>query len=207
MNNSLPGQFLLLKGKPLLYYSIQSFLEAYDDVQIILVLAADQMARGQEIIDGYFDASRISLCQGGESRFHSVQNGLAMVHEECVVFVHDGVRCLVTPGLVRLCYEEALKFGTAIPVTDSKDSVRILDDDEHHTEERESIKLVQTPQTFHSKIIIPAYNIEYKSSFTDDASVVEAYGMKVHLVKGELENIKISSPVDLLLAEKIMEKY
>lgn len=190
----------------MLYYTIRSFLDAYDDLYIVLVLAVDQMARGQEIIDGYFDASRITLCPGGDTRFHSVQNGLALVKEEAVVFVHDGVRCLVTSRLIQLCYEEALRFGAAIPVINSKDSIRIVDESGQRAIERTSVKLVQTPQTFHSKIIIPAYQIEYKASFTDDASVVEAYGMEVHLVEGEVENIKITNQVDLLLAEEIMKR-
>ena len=96
MNNDIPKQFLLLKNKPVLYYTIKAFLDAYDDIEIILVLPEEHIGKGQEIIDGYFDNSRFRLCAGGRTRFHSVQNGLALVKEESIIFVHDGVRCLLT---------------------------------------------------------------------------------------------------------------
>src|SRR5665213_1337535 len=101
MNNEIPKQFLLLKNKPVLYYSIKAFLDAYDDIEIILVLPEEHIGKGQEIIDGYFDNSRFRLCAGGRTRFHSVQNGLALIKDDnAVIFVHDGVRCLITPNLI-----------------------------------------------------------------------------------------------------------
>lgn len=112
MNSELPKQFMLLKNKPILYYSINAFVKAYDDMEIILVLPAEHIGKGQEIIDGYFNRSRFRLCEGGRSRFHSVQNGLALVDEESIIFVHDGVRCLLTAGLIKKCYEAALECET-----------------------------------------------------------------------------------------------
>ena len=129
MNSAIPKQFLLLKNKPVLYYSINAFLKAYDDLQVILVLPAEHIAKGQEIIDGYFDSTRIKVINGGTTRFHSVQNGLSLTEDESIIFVHDGVRCLVTQNLIHRCYEAAVEFGTAIPVTTSKDSVRFIKDD------------------------------------------------------------------------------
>lgn len=206
MNSDLPKQFMLLKNKPILYYTINTFLEAFDDIDIILVLPAEHISKGQEIIDGYFGQSRLRLCEGGSTRFHSVQNGLMLVKEESIIFVHDGVRCLVTSDLVKKCFSAAMEFGTAIPAIDSKDSLRILTTNGNKMLKRERVKLIQTPQTFHSKILLPAFNIDYKNKFTDEASVVEAYGLKVHLVEGEENNIKITTPLDLQLAENLLLK-
>jgi 2-C-methyl-D-erythritol 4-phosphate cytidylyltransferase len=208
MNLETPKQFLLLKKKPILYYTIQSFLNAYDDMEIILVLPEEHIARGQEIIDGYFDNSKFRFCAGGRTRFHSVQNGLALIpdEKERIIFVHDGVRCLLTSELIKRCYENAIEFGTAIPATPCKDSVRIVEEKENTVLNRDKIKLIQTPQTFHSKILLPAFNIDYKDQFTDEATVVEAFGLKVHLVEGEPNNIKITTPVDLYVAEKLLEE-
>ncbi len=204
MNSAIPKQFILLKNKPVLFYSIDAFLKAYDDLQIILVLPEEHIAKGQEIIDGYFDNTKIQLINGGRTRFHSVQNGLGLIDEESIIFVHDGVRCLVTKDLIYRCYAAAVEFGTAIPVLTSKDSVRFVSEDGNEALDRNFVKLVQTPQTFHSKILLPAYKIDYKEKFTDEASVVEAYGLKVHLVEGEENNIKITRPADLQLAESLL---
>lgn len=201
----MPKQFLLLNGKPVLYYTLKTFLDSYADLRIILVLPEDHVSAGQEIIDAYFDYSRIQITTGGETRFHSVQNGLNLVSEESIVFVHDAVRCLVSTTLIQRCFEGALEYGSAIPVIDCRDSVRIIRKDSNEALDRERIRLVQTPQTFHSKILLPAFAIDYKDKFTDEASVVEAYGLKVHLVDGEENNIKITKPFDLLIAESILE--
>jgi len=205
MNSAIPKQFMLLKGKPVLYYSMQAFLETYDDMELILVLPEEYVAAGQEIIDAYFDHKRISITIGGETRFHSVQNGLKLIAEESIVFVHDAVRCLVSPGLIRRCHDAAAGSGSAVPVINCRDSVRYIIKDGHEVLDREKIKLIQTPQTFHSKILLPAFAIEYKDKFTDEATVVEAYGINVLLVEGEEDNIKITRPVDLMVAESILE--
>jgi 2-C-methyl-D-erythritol 4-phosphate cytidylyltransferase len=207
MNNIVPKQFLLLKGKPVLYYTINTFLQSYSDMQIILVLPEEHVAAGQEIIDAFFDYNRIKITTGGRTRFHSVQNGLQLIEDESIVFVHDAVRCLLTADLVKRCYETAIEFGSAIPVIDSKDSVRLINGEDSVAMERTTIKLVQTPQTFHSKILLPAFNIDYKDKFTDEATVVEAFGLKVKLIKGEEHNIKITQPVDLIVAEQIITAY
>ena len=205
MNRETPKQFLLLRHKPVLYYTIQSFLDAYNDMEIILVLPEEYIANGQEIIDGFFDNSKIRICAGGRTRFHSVQNGLNLVEDECIIFVHDGVRCSVPPELIRSCYENALEKGTAIPVISCTDSVRLVNEVESNIIDRNTIKLVQTPQTFHSKLLIPAFNIDYKDQFTDEAAVMEAFGLNVHLIEGAQNNIKITTDMDLFLAEKILE--
>ena len=127
-----------------------------------------------------------------------------MIEGDAIIFVHDGVRCLLTENLVHRCYAEAVNSGTAIPVIVSKDSVRVVNEEGNDAIDRNKVMLVQTPQTFHSRILLPAYQIDYKEKFTDEATVIEAYGLKVTLVEGEENNIKITTPMDLLIAEKII---
>ncbi len=204
MGEKTPKQFLLLKNKPVLYYSIKAFLDAYDDMQIILVLPVEHTDMGQEVIDAYFDKERIRIAGGGDTRFQSVKNGLALVQKESIIFVHDGVRCLLTKELIYRCYKKAAETGSAIPAIASKDSVRLLTEEGNEAIDRNKVMLVQTPQTFHSKILVPAFQIDYKDRFTDEAIVVEAYGLKVSLVEGEVNNIKITTPVDLVVAERLL---
>lgn len=206
MGSAIPKQFLLLNDKPVLYYTLKAFLEAYDDMQIVLVLPEDYSDIGKEVIDAFFDYSRIQVTFGGETRFHSVQNGLKLVYEESIVFVHDAVRCLISLDLIRECYDHALIMGTAVPVVRSKDSVRFLHEEENDNEvmDRSRIVFVQTPQTFHSKILLPAFNRDYKEQFTDEATVVESFGLKISLIEGEENNIKITRPLDLLIAEALL---
>ena len=206
MESELPKQFILLKNRPVLFYTLKIFLEAYNDMQVILVLPVDFIDMGKEIIDAWFDKERVRVTAGGDTRFESVKNGLQLVEEDSIVFVHDGVRCLLTTDLIHLCYRQAIETGTAIPVIKSRDSVRIITVDGNNAFDRNKIMLVQTPQTFHSKIILPAFKIDYKDKFTDEATVVEAFGMKVTLVEGEENNIKITRPIDLIIAEKILDK-
>jgi 2-C-methyl-D-erythritol 4-phosphate cytidylyltransferase len=206
MGANLPKQFMILKDKPVLYYSLKAFLEAYDDLDIILVLPAAFTDMGEEIIDAYFDKERIKIAIGGDTRFQSVKNGLKLVERESIVFVHDAVRCLASVDLIHRCYELALETGTAVPAIPSRDSVRILNDEGSGVIDRDRVMLVQTPQTFHSKILLPAFDIDYKDKFTDEATVVEAYGLRVSLAEGEETNIKITRPIDLLIAEKVIEE-
>lgn len=204
MNSTMPKQFMLIKGKPVVYYTLDTFLQSYNDLTIILVLPEEHIAAGQEIIDAFFDYKRIQITTGGRTRFHSVQNALELITEESMVFVHDGVRCLLTKKLIKRCYEAALEFGSAIPVVECKDSIRLIKGDDNEAFDRKRVKLVQTPQTFHSKILLPAFKIDYKDKFTDEATVVEAFGLKVNLVEGEADNIKITRPIDLIIAENLI---
>jgi len=204
MGSHTPKQFLLLNDKPVLYYTLKTFLEAYSDLDIILVLPDDYTDLGREIIDAYFDYNRIHITAGGETRFHSVQNGLKLVQLESIVFVHDGVRCLVTKDLIHRCYEAALEAGSAIPVMPVTESVRLVTEEDSEALDRKVIVTVQTPQVFHSKILLPAYERDYKEWFTDEATVIESFGLKVSLVKGEENNIKITQPIDLKVAESML---
>lgn len=205
MGATIPKQFLLLKEKPVLYYTLKTFLEAYADLQIILVLPVEYTDMGREIIDAYFDKDRIQITAGGDTRFQSVKNGLQLIDDESIIFVHDGVRCLLSVDLIHRCYAQALESGSAIPAIPSKDSVRLKKGEINESVDRKSVMLIQTPQTFHSKILLPAFQIDDKDKFTDEATVVEAFGLKVFLVEGEEMNIKITTPLDLVLAERVLE--
>ncbi len=208
MGSAIPKQFLLINDKPVLYYTLRAFLEAYHDLQVVLVFPEDHQDIGKEIIDAYFDYSRIQVTFGGETRFHSVQNGLKLVAAESIIFVHDAVRCLVSVDLIRRCYENTLHMGSAVPVIRCKDSVRLLNEEGNDNEvlDRNKVVMVQTPQTFHSKILLPAFEIDYKERFTDEATVVETFGLKISLVEGEENNIKITRPVDLQIACALLEE-
>jgi 2-C-methyl-D-erythritol 4-phosphate cytidylyltransferase len=204
MGASLPKQFLPLHGKPVLWYSLNTFLEAWPDLQIILVLPQNHLQTGQEILQTTSDPARIRITVGGETRFHSVKNGLDFIHEQAVVFVHDAVRCLLTTNLIHRCYNKALEKGNAIPAVQPIDTLRIETADGSQLIDRQKVRLIQTPQTFYSDIIKKAFEQPYDPSFTDEASVVEKLGVTIQLIEGESTNIKITRPLDMLVAEQIL---
>jgi 2-C-methyl-D-erythritol 4-phosphate cytidylyltransferase len=205
MKSATPKQFLLLHGKSVLWYTIQAFLQAYEDIKIILVLPKAFINNDNDAVQSLLN-ERVIITAGGETRFHSVQNGLKLVEENSLVFVHDGVRCLVSRGLIQRCGEQAAKLGSAIPAVTATDSLRMEINGAHKVIDRQTVRLIQTPQTFRSEIIVPAFEQPCCSYFTDEATVVEAFGKKVYLIEGEYENIKITRPVDLWFAEKILSE-
>jgi 2-C-methyl-D-erythritol 4-phosphate cytidylyltransferase len=226
MGTPLPKQFLPLNGRPILGYTLDIFLRAYEDMEIILVAPPEHPEAVRTVVASSGAIDRIRVVNGGITRFHSVQNGLRLIEEEAqrgggerggaerdglepiekeaVVFVHDGVRCLLTVDLVHRCYEQTLKFGSAVPVVDSKDSVRLLTGSGNRPVDRSQVKMVQTPQTFLSSMLLPAYETEYRLEYTDEATVVEAAGHPIHLVEGQVNNIKITTPADLAFAELLL---
>jgi 2-C-methyl-D-erythritol 4-phosphate cytidylyltransferase len=204
MGTGLPKQFMLIHGKPLLWYSIKAFQDAFEDMEIILVLPEAYMETGRKIVELSLSPLQIHLVEGGETRFESVKYGLKHVKHPSIVFVHDGARCLVSPGLIQRCYTSALEKGNAIPAVTSTDSIRIAIDGENQIVDRRKVKLIQTPQTFGSHILQTAFDQVYDESFTDEASVVEKSGLKINLIEGEWSNIKITFPVDLIVAEKLI---
>ena len=206
MGTSVPKQFLELQGRPVLWYTITAFLDAYPDLEIILVLPQAHLQTGLHIIQTTKDSGRVWITEGGETRFHSVKKGLDYVQQHSMVFVHDGVRCLLTPELIRRCYNHAIDKGNAIPAIAAVDTIRIETVKGNELVDREKIRIIQTPQTFYSDIIKAAFEQDYEESFTDEASVVERLGVKIHLVEGEATNIKITRPIDILIAEKILEE-
>jgi 2-C-methyl-D-erythritol 4-phosphate cytidylyltransferase len=195
---------MLLKDKPVLWHTLNVFLKAFNDIEIILVVASEYVHTAEGIAKSTFDANRIIITVGGETRFDSVKNGLKHVNEDSIVFVHDGVRCLVTEKLILRCYETAMEKGNAIPSVRPVDSIRV---ETHHGNaiiDRYKIHVIQTPQTFKSHIIKAAFEQAYDESFTDEASVAEMMGEKINLVEGETTNIKITQPIDLAIAEKLV---
>ena len=206
MGYSVPKQFLLLKDKPVLWYAIDAFFRAYDDMEIILVLPEAHFVKGRGIIAQFNYSERIVLAAGGNTRYQSVKNGLQLIKEESVVFVHDGVRCLISVPLIQRCYNQAILKGSAVPAVAATDSIRIFSDGKHFVENRQQVRIIQTPQTFLSSIILPAFEQEYSEAFTDEATVVEANGAAIFLTEGEYDNIKITRPVDLMIAERMIEE-
>lgn len=206
LSTKVPNQFITLRGKPLLYYAVYAFLESFSDMEVILVLPEEFIALGQEVVDGFFDESRVKICTGGETRFESVKKGLMKLgDEECIVFIHESNRCFVSTDLICRCYEVALTHQAVVPVIKCKDGVRVAEGDSNRSIDREAVRLAQTPQAFHSTILKMAFEIDYKPYFTDELIVVESFGINIHHIAGEEKNFKIVTPLDLELASKIMD--
>lgn len=201
MGSDIPKQFLLLGNKPVLMHTIEVFKQYDTQMKIILVLPKYQIDYWTKLCIKYNFNVDIEIACGGETRFQSVKNGLALAKEFDVIGIHDGVRPLVSVSTIARCFEKAALDYTAVPVIDPIDSLRQLEGDESKALTRAKIKMVQTPQVFQASIIFKAYNQSYNNFFTDDASVVESIGYKINLVKGNVENIKITSPIDLKIAE------
>jgi 2-C-methyl-D-erythritol 4-phosphate cytidylyltransferase len=206
MGSNIPKQYIELKGKPILWHTLDTFLKAYDDINIILVVARDYLEMGENILQYLNPRARITLITGGPTRFDSVKNGLQHVHHLSIVFIHDGVRCLLSTQLIHRCYENALEHGNAVPAISAVDSVRIQNNGGNEIIPREKVKLIQTPQTFNSEILKRGYAQSFNEAFTDEASVVERLGIRINLIAGEETNIKITRPIDLIIAEKILEE-
>lgn len=205
MKSDVPKQFMLLKNKPLLVYTIESFLKADAEVNIILVLPEQHLQTGKEIISKFFLKNNIIITSGGATRFHSVKNGLMQIQEDGIVFVHDAVRSMVSIDLIKRSLHEVLVKKAIIPAITSKDSVRIIEGEKNKSISRDTVMLVQTPQTFYSADLKKAFEVEYNASFTDEASVMEASGHQIYIIAGDENNIKITHPIDLIIAEKILD--
>jgi 2-C-methyl-D-erythritol 4-phosphate cytidylyltransferase len=206
MGSDIPKQFLPIGGKPVLMRTLERF-RAYDDaLKIILVLPEAQQAYWRELCGQYHFDVEYRLANGGQTRFHSVQNGLALVPDEAegVVGVHDGVRPFPSIEVIRNCYATAREKKAVIPVIPVVETVRHLEGDKSVTVPRGDYRLVQTPQTFDIQLLKAANRQPYNDGFTDDASVVESYGFEITLVEGNRENIKITTPYDLKIAEVLL---
>lgn len=204
MGNATPKQFLEVGGKPLLIHTIDAFLRAFKDIQFMVVLPETYLEEGKALLEQAYPhaASSIGMTKGGATRFESVRNGMLHAPDASIVFVHDAVRCMVSPSLIQRCYAVALEKGSAVPVVSVKDSIRRLTNSGSEVVDREALRAVQTPQTFRVDILKKAFELPYQNGFTDEASVVERNGGKVELIDGEETNIKVTYPADLLLAEQ-----
>ena len=200
MGSDVPKQFLPIEGKPILMHTIEAFRKSLDNVEIVLVLPAEQHDYWQMLCEKHNFHSPQRIANGGETRFHSVMNGLALLpnDEEAVVGVHDGVRPFVSKETILRCYEAATQGKAVVPVVPVVETVRqILPNGTSVTRPRDEYRLVQTPQTFPLALLKEAYQQPYSEAFTDDASVVEALGKEITMVEGNRENIKITTPSDL----------
>lgn len=203
MGSQIPKQFLELGKKPVLMRSIEAFTSFDPSIEIILVLPEDQIQYWNELCKKYSFNTEVTLVNGGENRIESVRNGLSKIKGEGIVFIHDGVRPLVSQQTIQNCNEGALKNGSAIPVIKLTDSIRQLTDGKNVSVDREKYRLIQTPQTFEVKLIKEAFVHAKGSHFTDDASIFEAAGQTVTLVEGNIENIKITRSIDLKIANML----
>ena len=200
MGGDVPKQFLPINGKPILMHTIEAFRKAIDDIQIVLVLPADQHDYWLELCKVYHFQSPEQIAQGGETRFHSVRNGLSLLPDDAdaVVGVHDGVRPFVSTETIQRCYAAAAEGKAVVPVVPVVETVRqILPDGSSVTRPRDEYRLVQTPQTFPLALLKEAYRQPFSQAFTDDASVVEALVKEITMIEGNRENIKITTPSDL----------
>ena len=210
MGTDIPKQFLPIGGKPVLMRTLERFREYAADLQIILVLPNAQQDYWKQLCKEYDFRIEYQLTDGGETRFHSVQNGLALVPDDAegVVGVHDGVRPFPSVEVIRNCYETARTAKAVIPVIPIVETVRHLVSESNTqrsiTVPRGDYRLVQTPQTFDIQLLKAANRQPYNDGFTDDASVVEAYGFDITLVEGNRENIKITTPFDMTIAEALL---
>ena len=205
MGSVVPKQFLEIEGKSILLHTIDQFVNAFDDISLVVVLPEGYIEEGKKRLKNR-TKNPIQFIAGGETRFQSVKNGLTAVKEKSIVFVHDAVRCLLTPSLIQRCYQQALEKGSAIPAVASTDTIRITEGAKHHLVDRANVMMIQTPQTFKAANLQKAFEQAYQPAFTDEANVLEASGKEVYLIEGEYENIKITRPLDLAIAEYILAK-
>jgi 2-C-methyl-D-erythritol 4-phosphate cytidylyltransferase len=206
MKGTMPKQFLELNDQPVLMHTFECFINYDPEIEFILVLPGRQMEFWKDLCEKHHFQIKHKLAFGGMTRFQSVKNGLELVSEEGIVFIHDGVRPLVSKQTIQNCFETALAMGNALPVVQVTESVRIVDSEKNRQVDRTKYFLVQTPQTFQSTLIKKAYNQAYDDDFTDDASVLEKFGQKIKLVEGNRENIKITWPEDLTIAKAFIKK-
>ena len=206
MKAVVPKQFLEIKGRPILMYTLEVFHNFDPEIQIVLVLPADQIDVWKSLCKKHAFTLTHTIECGGSTRFHSVKNGLTAVSIPSLVAVHDGVRPLVSVETINACFDAASEYGTAVPVIDAIDSIRKITENGSVSVNRSEYKFVQTPQVFDGELLIKAYRQDFLECFTDDASVVEAMGAKMHLVAGNRENIKITTEMDLIIANELMKR-
>lgn len=204
MGSEIPKQFLLINGKPVLMHTIQAFVNYRKNMQITLVLPKNQIEYWKQLCAEHDFSEAVTIVSGGETRYQSVKNGLTTITEPGLIAVHDGVRPLVSLETIRDCFNAAEKYGAVIPVREVEESLRKVKESKNQMANRANFRVVQTPQVFKSELLLQAYSEKPSGEFLDDATVVEEQGNKIHLVHGNRENIKITTPFDLKVAESIL---
>lgn len=204
METSVPKQFLEIEGKPILIYTFEAFSKFDSEIEFVLVLPENQVTFWDELCAKHSFSINYKIAFGGVNRFQSVKNGLDLITEDGIVFIHDGVRPLVSGQTLQNCYHSCITKGNALPVVPPSESVRYSFENENQAVDRSKYFLVQTPQTFRTKQIKEAYQLAAHQNFTDDASVLESNRHSIHLVEGNRENIKITWPQDLIVAQAFL---
>jgi 2-C-methyl-D-erythritol 4-phosphate cytidylyltransferase len=206
MGKDIPKQFITIGGRPVLMHTIESFTRWYPDIRVIVVIPDDQFNYWKTLCRNHDFTVEHLLVAGGETRYHSVKNGLKHIGNAGLIAVHDGVRPFASRETIERCFRAALYNGAAIPVMEVVESLRKINEDGTKSRRvpRNRYRIVQTPQVFRAAIISKAYELSFSNEFTDDASVVEAAGHNITLVDGNPENIKITSPFDLTIAEAVL---
>jgi 2-C-methyl-D-erythritol 4-phosphate cytidylyltransferase len=205
MKSAIPKQFIELQGRPVLMHTVQKFAEVFPDIVIIIVLAKEYESEWKELCKKHEFQIPHTITAGGETRYASVKNGLELVPEASVVGIHDAARPLVSKTTILKTFEEAKLMGNASPAVPLTDSIRRVKGKENTAVDRSLYSIIQTPQCFHSQLIKKAFLKPYQPEFTDDATVLEAFGEKIYLVEGNKENIKITTAEDLVIAEALLE--
>lgn len=205
MHSSVPKQFIELNGKPVLMHTIEKFTSVIPEAKIVVALAKELYDDWKALCEKHNFTTIHQLAEGGETRYHSVKNSLAIIPDACVVGIHDAARPLVSRETILRTFEIAEKLGNACPTVSVSDSLRVVKAKENTAVDRTHYQIVQTPQCFHSDLLKKAFLKTYKPEFTDDATVLEAFGEKINLVEGNRENIKITTAQDLLLAEALLK--
>ncbi|CAG0969428.1 MAG: 2-C-methyl-D-erythritol 4-phosphate cytidylyltransferase [Bacteroidetes bacterium] len=206
MKTEIPKQFLEIKGLPILMHTINKITAALPTTEIIIALPPDEIETWKNLCNTYQFKTPHSISEGGNERFYSVKNALRFITDyNSITGIHDGVRPLVSAEVIKNVYETAVKRGAAIPAIPLHESIRKIDGAFSYALNRNDYKIVQTPQCFKTEMLVNAYKQHFSTEFTDDASVIEKTGQKIFLVDGNSENIKITSPQDLLIAEALMQ--
>jgi 2-C-methyl-D-erythritol 4-phosphate cytidylyltransferase len=204
MGSELPKQYLELAGKPVLMRTLERFKAFDESIELITVLPENQLRFWAELQKKYsFDIPH-TIVKGGKARFYSVRNGLQFVDDLSLVAIHDGVRPFVSIDTIKRCFQMAEELGNAVPVISPTESMRIVSETGSAPINRMNVKIVQTPQVFNAEIIRKAYRQDYLPEFTDDASVLEKTGIKINLIEGNRENIKITTPEDLVISSALV---
>lgn len=204
MGTALPKQYLDLCGEPIMVHTIKKFFDFDPEIEMVLVLPESDLDRWEDIKKRFLPHAQIKVTTGGKTRFHSVKNGIQEIKNASLVGIHDAVRPLVSARTLEFCYSSAQKHRAAVPVFPMKSSLRTIDGEKSKALDRSTIVAVQTPQCFTKDLLDSAFEQEYHESFTDDATVIEKYGAEVFCVDGNEENIKITTPYDLQIAEVLI---
>jgi len=206
IKGNIPKQFIVVNGKPLIVFTMEKFFAYNHAIQMCVVVHKDYQQHMKDLIQNYFPGKTIQTTIGGDTRFDSVKKGLELIEESnAVVGIHDAARPMVSVDTIKRCFEMAAQKGNAIPVVDVIESLRVIENNSNKAVNRTNYKVIQTPQCFNINAIKKAFEQDYSSLFTDDASVLERTGEKIILVEGNTGNIKITHDTDLILAQHLLK--